>query len=67
MSEAQLFAARLVQMWLCDLCLDGKGGECHTPGCALFLNRAPDLSLRNNPMVTILSHTAIVEALTENG
>lgn len=22
---------------LCDLCLDGKGGECHTPGCLLYL------------------------------
>lgn len=46
--------SHLVQIWLCGLCLDGKGGECHTPGCALFLNRAPDISLRNSPMVTVL-------------
>lgn len=46
---------RMVQLWLCDLCLDGAGGECHTPGCSLWINRAPDLSLRNNPMVTILA------------
>jgi hypothetical protein len=45
---------RLVQLWLCDLCLDGTGGECHTPGCALWINRAPDLALRSSPMVTIL-------------
>lgn len=45
---------RLVQLWLCDLCLDGKGGECHSPGCSLWLNRAPDLSLRETPMVTVL-------------
>jgi hypothetical protein len=42
-----------VTMWLCDLCLDGKGGECHVPGCALYLNRAPDLPLRNSLTVEI--------------
>lgn len=26
---------------LCDLCLEGKGEECHTPGCALFLHNSP--------------------------
>lgn len=44
----------LVWLWLCELCLDGKGGECHSPGCALFLNRAPDVGIRNSPMVTFL-------------
>ena len=44
----------LVQLWLCDLCLDGAGGECHVPGCALWINRAPDVALHGNPMVTIL-------------
>jgi hypothetical protein len=32
---------------LCDLCLDGAGGECHTPGCVMFINRAPDIPLRD--------------------
>lgn len=41
-----------VVMTICDLCLDGAGGECHTPGCALWINRAPDLPLRNHPMVS---------------
>jgi hypothetical protein len=40
-----------VVMTLCSLCVDGAGGECHSPGCALWINRAPDLSLRDNPMV----------------
>jgi hypothetical protein len=53
MAEPEI-PVRLVRLWLCDLCLDGAGGECHTPGCSLWINRAPDLSLRNNPMVTIL-------------
>jgi len=40
-----------VVLWLCSMCLDGEAGECHTPGCALWLNRAPDLSIRDSPMV----------------
>lgn len=36
-----------VALMLCDQCLDGAGGECHTPGCALWLNRAPDLPFRD--------------------
>ena len=35
----------LVTLYLCDLCLNGAGGECYTPGCALWMNRAPDLPL----------------------
>lgn len=31
---------------LCDLCYAGKGGECHTPGCALWCKSAPDVPLR---------------------
>jgi len=32
----------------CDLCLDGAGGECHTPGCIFYLSTAPDIPLRKN-------------------
>jgi hypothetical protein len=46
-------AVHLVQLHLCDLCLDGAGGQCHVPGCSLWLNRAPDIALRGNPGVTI--------------
>ena len=42
---------REVTLMLCDLCLDGKGGECHTPGCSLWLNRAPDRPFRDHPCV----------------
>lgn len=34
---------RQVVLTLCSLCLSGAGGECHVPGCALYLNRAPDI------------------------
>lgn len=31
---------------VCSACLDGEGGQCHTPGCLFWLNRAPDLAIR---------------------
>lgn len=36
---------RLVQILLCDSCLQGIGQECHTPGCALFMHRCPDFPI----------------------
>ena len=36
---------RRVIVNLCEMCLNGAGGECHTPGCVLWLNRGPDLAL----------------------
>jgi hypothetical protein len=36
-----------VVLTLCDACLDGTGGECHTPGCALWISTAPDIPLRD--------------------
>jgi hypothetical protein len=36
----------VVTLPLCELCLSGAGGECHVPGCAMYLNRAPDLPVR---------------------
>lgn len=45
--EPEVAPVRTVQIRLCDHCLDGAGGECHTPGCALWMNRAPDVSLRD--------------------
>lgn len=30
---------------ICELCMAGKGGECHSPGCVLWLRRAPDLEM----------------------
>lgn len=33
-----------VRLVLCADCLAGVGGECHTPGCALWMKRAPNIS-----------------------
>lgn len=33
---------------LCGRCIAGEGGECHTPGCALWMNRAPDIPVTPN-------------------
>lgn len=35
--------AACYEIYLCRYCISGGGGECHSPGCALFLNRAPDI------------------------
>lgn len=39
--QAQEPQVHRVAISLCQLCLDGKGEECHTPGCALFLHNSP--------------------------
>lgn len=30
---------------LCEPCIEGAGGECHSPGCALWMHRAPDIPI----------------------
>lgn len=35
-----------VTAMICNLCLDGKGGECHTPGCVFWMADAPTHVLR---------------------
>jgi hypothetical protein len=42
MNEPTLVRVTLV---LCIDCLRGAGGECHVPGCALYMNRAPDIPI----------------------
>lgn len=42
---------------LCWHCRQGAGGECHTPECSLFLNRAPDV-----PVTATLSRDELIEA-----
>lgn len=37
-----------VEIVLCDACLDGVGGECHVPGCALWMSTAPDVPIRDH-------------------
>lgn len=41
-----------VTLTLCSLCLNGEGGQCHTPGCALWLKAAPDIPLHLEPART---------------
>lgn len=31
----------LVAVMICSWCLDGRGGECHTPGCLYWMQDAP--------------------------
>lgn len=39
---------RAVHLTLCRACREGAGGECHTPGCSLWMNRAPDLPVNSD-------------------
>lgn len=32
---------------ICDQCIDGVGGECHSPGCLFWASKAPDVPLRD--------------------
>lgn len=36
---------RHVEFDVCDLCLQRVGNECHTPGCAFWMNDVPDRAL----------------------
>jgi hypothetical protein len=40
-----------VRLYLCSLCLDGAGGCCNVPGCALCRRTAPDIAIRDGGMV----------------
>lgn len=30
-----------VTLEICEPCIEGSGGECHTPGCAFWMRPAP--------------------------
>lgn len=46
MSDApQGWPLATVTLQVCQLCLLGQGGECHTPGCAFWMSAAPDVPL----------------------
>ena len=38
-----------VTLDICRSCLDGYGTECHTPGCAFWMQSVPDLQLALKP------------------
>jgi len=48
-----------VVVTLCADCLDGKGGECHTPGCVLWAKSAPDVSIRDQAIATRVDRIAL--------
>jgi hypothetical protein len=31
-----------VAIWVCQPCLDGESGECHTPGCIQWMRRGEE-------------------------
>jgi hypothetical protein len=62
-SEAPEPGLNLVVLTLCDACLDGVGGECHTPGCVLWLSCAPDLAIRDHPMVDSVRRLAVTTGI----
>jgi hypothetical protein len=41
MTDLESIPVRRIQVWVCDLCLAGEGGECHVPGCAFWCHDAP--------------------------
>jgi hypothetical protein len=36
---------KMIRIPICELCLTGSGGQCRTPGCALYLRAAPDIPI----------------------
>ena len=41
-APAEQVAVVEVKVRVCALCLNGAGGECHVPGCAFWMNAAPN-------------------------
>lgn len=45
MTDDERIAVVEVKVRVCALCLNGAGGECHVPGCAFWMNAAPNADL----------------------
>ena len=62
---------RKVTIWLCEPCVNGEGGECHSPGCALWINRAPDIPVLDAMSVDELRARGVLlrerDTMTETG
>lgn len=41
MKPTEVPEVRTVMVPVCELCIRGAGGECHTPGCSFFMFPAP--------------------------
>lgn len=46
---------------LCADCLDGKGGDCVTPGCALWMCKGPAVGLRDMALTASAASIALAE------
>ena len=44
---------------ICYACANGEGGECHTPACSFWLNRAPDIPLMDAAGHEVISLFAV--------
>lgn len=43
---------KVSDIYICDSCLDGKGGFCNTPGCVFIRKSAPDISIRDEILLS---------------
>jgi hypothetical protein len=48
---------------VCGACLRGEGGECHTPGCSFWMNRAPDIPFTLQPAAPLEDDAAVKRAV----
>lgn len=53
-------------VYICSLCLDGAGGECHMPGCVMWINQAPDLPIRQSIILMGGTITEVAEPTASN-
>jgi hypothetical protein len=54
-----------VTMTVCSLCLEGAGGECHTPGCVFIYHDAPAPKNRGATLRQLLTGVGTVDGKTE--
>lgn len=53
---------RHIAVWVCQPCLDGKGGVCNSPGCVFIRQQAPTIDRREIEAVSDLLEAAKAEA-----
>jgi hypothetical protein len=50
---------------VCSLCLEGAGGECHTPGCVFIYHDGPAPKTRGATLRQLLTEVGTVDGRTE--
>jgi hypothetical protein len=60
----------IVTLQLCSSCLDGDGGICHVPGCALCRSTAPDIPIRESviprPSTDVAGAVDLLQVMANN-